>query len=101
MTRAYVVAAACLAILLSGGCEEGHDVTYVNRTEVTVDVYLGDDESEYVLTLRPDEAKTSGELTSLWPGRIIARDADGSTIFSAYITWDQLQNLDFEIIIAR
>lgn len=96
----YIAVAACLLLVLSAGCEEeGHNVRYVNQTGITVDVFVGNGELEYVLTLQPGETKTSGELASLWPGRVVAQRSEGSIVYSEEVTWERLKQRDFTVII--
>lgn len=96
----HIAVATCLLLVLSAGCEEdGHNVRYVNQTDIAVDVFVGNGELEHVLTLQPGETKTSGELTSLWPGRVVAHRGDGSTIFSEQVTWEELRQRDFTVVI--
>ena len=92
--------AAWLAVLVAlalgaGACDEGADITYVNMTDSTLEVYI---DGLLELTLEPDETRELLILKFSIPKLFQAQRRDGTAIFSEKLSWEDLQAGEFRLV---
>jgi hypothetical protein len=95
------VAAVLVAVVVGAAttaCDPGHTVTYENQTSRTVTVFLhGNPE----VTLGPFENKDGGILEFVRPTTFEAKDESGNVIYSATLTWEDLKQRGWKIVITE
>ena len=94
-----IVPAACL--LVSCYCSlHWEDVTYVNRMDTRVWLY-GDGAPIPRAELVPGESYTLGYKggARIWEEHLVAKDGSGKIVWEDNITWDELKELGYRIVI--
>jgi len=93
--KALVVAFGLLLLAGLTACDEGNDITYVNMTDRTLQVYIDD---LLVHTLEPYETRQALILKFSLPKLFEAREEDGTVVFSETLTWEDLEAREFRIV---
>jgi hypothetical protein len=97
----WVWLGACSAaalLLLSLACDPGHTVTFENRTNHTVTVLRGGVRD---FVLGPSETAGYTILEFAGPMIIEARDESGRVIHLETLTWEELERMDWKIVITE
>ncbi len=90
----------CVALLLTltpvfVGCDEGSDITYVNMTDSTLEVYI---DALLELTFEPNETRELLILKFSIPKLFQAQRKDGTVIFSETLSWEDLEAREFNLV---
>ena len=96
--RTLLLISAAVIVMAATGCDPSHEVTYENRTSYTVTVFLN---GGYDATLGPFESYTSDVIKYVDATTFEARDENGRTIFSESLTYEELENQEWKIIITE
>jgi hypothetical protein len=97
--RVFTILAGIILALTVGaaaGCDPGHGVTYDNRTGQRVTVFQ-DGVREFVLEV--SERKTYTEFLFSGSSLFEAKDDKGTVLYSELLTWDELKERGWEIVI--
>lgn len=86
-----------VGVLVSVACSPEEAVTYVNTTQMPVTVYS---DGNNLATLEPGESKAFRTRENLMPDRIQVYGESGDLILDEIVTWEALQQRDFEITIS-
>ncbi len=78
-------------------CDPGHPVTYENRTDRAVKVFIN---GKFSASLEPMN-KEKFELIEFGRATFEARDSDGRVIYSETFTWEELKEADWRIVITE
>jgi len=92
---AFVVALT----LVTASCDPGAGITWINETDESVDIYLGDDLDDFGLTVAANSSKELGTIEDVWEDVVIVRDQNGDVLLREDITWDELEAADFRFVI--
>lgn len=79
------------------GCEPWPEVNFANETQVDVLVYQG---GQLVYTLAPGETVEQDTTDEDWVGDIRVTTRNGKVLLDEIITYNDLGNRDFKIIIS-
>ena len=90
----------CVALFLTltpvfVGCDEGSDITYVNMTDSTLEVYI---DGLLDLTLEPNETRELLILKFSIPKLFQAQLKDRTVIFSETLSWEDLEAREFNLV---
>jgi hypothetical protein len=97
--RVLGVAAAFATAITLMACDPGAMVTYVNATDRRVIVYLGDDLDDRDAELAPYETVEGAMIEAVWEDVVVIRDPEGNVLFREPLTWSQLSDQDYRIVI--
>ena len=96
-----VIPTLILMVVAFTGCDPGAEITWVNETDQTVDVYLGDDSNDFDGSYPPHSSTEVGTIKAVWDDVIVIRDRDGTVLFRQELTWDELAAQDFRFEITE
>ncbi len=96
-----VTPALIVVTLAFAGCDPGAGITWVNETDKTVDVYLGEDLDDFDVRLLPRSNMEVGTIKAVWVDFIVLRDEEGTVLFRQELTWDELKAQDFRFEITE
>jgi hypothetical protein len=97
LTVALSVSLTVMAFsLVSFGCETGHGVTFENQTNERLSVYRS---GRYSFTLEPSEKETYTIFRFAGSMAIEAKENNGTVVYSKAFTWEQLMQMNWEIVI--
>jgi hypothetical protein len=117
MKRTGVFIISVLVVILFSSCEQFQAITYVNKTSITVKVYLGTVPLSYTGTPTRSwnqpgdiiEASVSKELLTQVPPTkdagtlnkyaIVAVTETNEVVLSKVFTWDELHDMDWTVVI--
>jgi len=91
------LAIATLLLLVNLACDPGATVTYVNRFDENITVFI-DGQTE--ATIGAGEAKRFSTLEFGGRALIEGRTKDGTVVYSARLTWDEFKQQNWTIVIA-
>jgi hypothetical protein len=93
-----LIALAAIGLLLAVGlgCDDFPAVHYENRTSEAVRVFYGDD---FVTQVEPGQNIGISSREDLWTPNVRVLALDGTVLLDASITWDELKEMDFTIVI--
>ncbi|HEV8573341.1 MAG TPA: hypothetical protein VGR43_01400 [Dehalococcoidia bacterium] len=100
--RASAVFALALILILAVGstaCDPGAEITWVNETDQTVYIYLGDDLDDFDGTVQPRSSSTVTTIEAVWSDIVVVRDVNGTVLLREEITWEQLEERDVRFVI--
>lgn len=82
-------------------CDPGSDVTYVNDTNLEIDICRGvdDEQLRFSVKLLPRSSRQLGYLEHSWEGPVAGFDDQNRLLFLRDIPWDELEDHDFRIVI--
>jgi len=86
-----------LAAFFSSACDPGHAVTYDNRTDGAITILI---DGQVEASLRSMEKKTFG-LIEFSHATFEARDATGRVLYRETLTWAELKERGWKIIITE
>ncbi len=92
---ALSVSILLITVLAMVSCDEGADITYVNMTDSTLEVYI---DGLLDLTLEPNEARELLILKFSIPKLFQAQRRDGTVIFSEKLSWEDLEAREFRLV---
>ena len=95
-----VIPALIVVTLAFAGCDHGAGITWVNETDQTVVVYLGEDLDDIDVRLLPRSTNMKvATIKAVWEDVVVLRDEEGTVLFRQELTWDELkaQGFRFEI----
>jgi len=98
---AHTAAASCciiFAAMLSFGCENDAAIDFTNGTERVVEVYQG---GKFAFELEPGETRGIATFKKDWLPEILVVADDGMVVLDESITWQQLESMDFLIVITE
>ena len=78
-------------------CDPSHPVTYDNRTNKPVTVFLND---AFSASLEPMQKKTF-DIIAFSEATFEARESDGHVIYSETFTWEELKEAGWRIVITE
>ena len=84
-----------LVAFFSLACDPSHPVTYENRTDMVVEVFIN---GKFSASLEPMK-KEKFELIEFDEVTFEARDSDGRVIYSETFTWEELKQAGWRIVI--
>lgn len=97
--RVVVALVLTLAVTFIGlsnvACDPSQPVTYDNRTDTTVTVFVNGKRN---LSLDPMQKRTLEEI-QFSEATFEARDMEGRVIYSESFTWEELEEADWHIVI--
>ena len=82
---------------LAQGCEPWDVVEYSNETEHRVSVYKG---GEFQFKLGAGETRRFNVTEEVWLNEVRIVTDDGEVVFQDDITWDELREMSFRIVIS-
>ncbi len=96
LTRILVVSLSLVVVaLLAMACDPSHAITYENRTNESLEILYN---GRFNFSLEPGETKTVDEI-EFDDATFSARTSDGRVIYSRDITWEELEDEGWRIII--
>ena len=95
MARILVGSLIGLVAFTSLACDPSHPVTYDNRTNDSVMIFIN---GAFDASVDPMDEKTL-EVIEFDEATFEARDSDGRVIYSETFTWDELKEAGWRIII--
>lgn len=81
---------------VSTGCDPGHRIAYDNQTSQTVTVFR---DHTRIATLAPSEKKEFSTLEFSGARTFEAREQSGKIIYSEELTWEELKERGWKIVI--
>ncbi len=96
-----VIPTLIVVTLAFAGCDPGAGITWVNETDQTVDVYLGDDLDDFDGSLPPHSSTEAATIKAVWEDVVVIRDEEGTVLFRQELTWDELAEQDFRFVITE
>lgn len=97
--RRLMIPALIVITLAFAGCDPGAGITWVNETDKTVDVYLGEDLDDFDVRLLPRSIKEIATIKAVWEDVVVLRDEEGTLLFRQELTWDELEAQDFRFVV--
>lgn len=91
-----MVTATALILLSSVACDPGHGVTVVNESGQSITIYSGGHTEG---TLGPGQRKTFTYIKYAGQKLFEAQDEDGDVLFSEELTWQELRERRWRIVI--
>jgi len=99
--RWLIAFALILASIALTACDPGAGITWVNETDVQLQIYLGDDLDDFDLSLAPHSSKEGATIEAVWEDVVVVRDQQSNILFRQEITWDELEAQDFRFEITE
>lgn len=84
-----------LALLAVVSCDEGSDITYMNMTDRTLEVYI---DGLLAHTLEPRETREALILKFSIPALFEAKEENGTVVFSETLSWEDLEARKFRLV---
>ena len=97
-TAALVSGLAVFAVATSA-CDPGAGITWVNETDQTVYIYLGDDLDDFDGSLPPHTSLEAATIETVWEDVVVVRNREGDVILRREITWAELEEQGFRFVI--
>ena len=94
-----VVAGVLIFAIAMTACDPSAEITWVNETDQTVNVHLGDDLDDFDVSLPPHTSKRVETIEAVWEDVVVVRDREGGVILRQEITWDELEEQGFRFVI--
>ncbi len=101
MPRLFIIVVLTVIAFTTMACDPGAGVTWVNETDQTVLIYLGDEPNGTGTLLEPHSTKTEAVIKAVWEDVVVIRDRRGNILFRQEITWDELEAQDFRFEITE
>ena len=102
--RLRMIGLICIGViaLLDTACfDVWEDITYTNATQSSLEVSVSaNDQHNDQFQLSPGASKSLQYLKQSWPRTVEAREPSGKVVFNRTYTWDDLKQMDFNIVIA-
>ncbi len=94
-TAVLIISIALVAFL---ACEEsGANIEYVNKTQMAINIYLGDSLKDFDAAVPANSTREVGTVISAWRGVVVGRDDSGKQLFRLEITWQELKKQQYRI----
>jgi len=97
-TAAFAGGLAAL-IVAAAGCDPGAEIIWVNETDETANVYLGESEDDFDVSIQPHRTLRVDTIKAVWEDVVVVRDDAGNIVLRLEITWDQLKEQGFRFVI--
>lgn len=97
MRRLLPVVLGISLVMLLASCTPGATITYTNSTSFPVRVY-GD--GGFITSLAPGESRRLSHHKHQWDEHVSAENAEGEVVWEDQITWDELEDSGFRIVIS-
>lgn len=99
---AVLVLVATISLVFVTACDPGAEVTWVNDTDETLYIYLGDGEDDFDGPIAP-HSRIDGAFTiiAVWEDVVVVRDDRGNVVLRKELTWDEFEAQDFTFVIRQ